>query len=110
MNNFNYFTRFNRNGIPFMDGGTKGDIRALVGKPIHIKDFGFIHNTDGEYAVIDVAETPGTFYFTGVALTDMLAQVDRDGMREALATQPIMLTMRKSKNGRQYMAYEFITD
>ena len=103
-----YFNRFIRNGIPFMDGKTKGNIKDLVGDTIHIDDFGFIHRTDGEYAVIHVAEHPDFFYFGGLALTDMLAQVDADGMREELAQQGIVLTMKRSKNGRGYMAYEFV--
>lgn len=103
-----YFKKFSSHGIPFMDGRNKGDINKLVDTTLHIDDFGFIKGRDGEYAVVSFAEHPTEFFFAGMALTDVCRQVDADGMREALAQQPISLHMVKSKNGRNYMAVEFI--
>lgn len=104
----NYFTKFANKGIPFMDGRTKGNISSLVGEVLHIEDFGFISQEGATYPVIAFKEHPTDFYFGGAVLNDILTQVDRDGMRDALTTQPIMLKMSMSKKGRTYMNVEFI--
>lgn len=104
----NYFKKFERKGIAFMDERQKGDIKTLVGETIHVDDFGFIKGRDGEYAVISTVEHPDKFYFAGLALTDIVRQVEEDGMREALKSQGIKLSMKRSKNGRDYMNVEFL--
>lgn len=104
----NYFTKFANKGIPFMDGRTKGSISSLVGEILHIEDFGFIAQEGSTYPVIAFKEHPTTFYFGGAVLNDVLTQVDRDGMREELKAQPLMLKMSMSKKGRTYMNVEFV--
>lgn len=104
----NYFAKFANKGIPFMDGRTKGNIASLVGEVLHIVDFGFINQEGSTYPVIAFAEHPSEFYFGGAVLNDILSQVDRDGMREELKTQPIALKMAQSKRGRTYMSVEFV--
>lgn len=104
----NYFSKFAHKGIPFMDGRSKGNISSLVGEVLHVEDFGFINQEGSTYPVIAFVEYPAEFYFGGSVLNDVLAQVDRDGMREELKTQPITLKMVKSKRGRTYMSVEFI--
>lgn len=104
----NYFTKFTNKGIPFMDGRTKGNISSLVGEVLHIEDFGFIAQEGATYPVIAFKEHPTDFYFGGAVLNDILSQVDRDGMRDALKMQPITLKMSMSKKGRTYMNVEFI--
>lgn len=106
----NYFTKFANKGIPFMDGRVKGNISSLVGEVLHVEDFGFIAQEDSTYPVIAFKEHPTDFYFGGAVLNDILAQVDRDGMRGELREQPIMLKMVKSKKGRTYMGVEFVED
>nr|DAG34265.1 MAG TPA: hypothetical protein [Bacteriophage sp.] len=106
----NYFAKFTNKGIPFMDGRTKGNISSLVGEVLHIADFGFINQEDSTYPVIAFVEHPTEFYFGGAVLSDILIQVDRDGMREELKLQPITLKMVQSKRGRTYMSVEFIED
>lgn len=103
-----YFKKFERKGIAFMDDRQKGDIKSLVGETIHVDDFGFIKGRDGEYAVISTVEHPDKFYFAGLALTDIVRQVEEDGMRDALKSQGIKLSMKRSKNGRDYMNVEFV--
>lgn len=103
-----YFKQFVNNGIPFMNDRSKGDINKLVGEAIHIDDFGFIKGRDGEYAVVSVKEHPTEFYFAGLALTDICRQVNIDNMRDEFAKQPIVLSIKKSKNGRNYMAVDFV--
>lgn len=102
-----YFNQFSSRGIPFMDDRKKGDINVLVGEVLHIDDFGFINGRDGEYAVVSFKEHPDSFYFAGLALTDICRKVDADGMREELAAQPVVLSMKKSKNNRNYMSVDF---
>lgn len=103
-----YFNQFSSKGILFMDDRDKGDIKTLVGDVLHIDDFGFINGRDGEYAVVSFKEHPESFYFAGLALTDICRKIDADGMREELAAQPIVLTMKKSKNNRSYMSVDFL--
>lgn len=104
----NYFSKFANKGIPFMDGRTKGNISSLVGEVLHVEDFGFISQEGSTYPVIAFKEHPTDFYFGGAVLNDILTQVDRDGMREALKTQPLTLKMSMSKKGRPYMNVEFV--
>lgn len=106
----NYFSKFTNKGIPFMDGRTKGNISSLVGESLHIEDFGFISQEDSTYPVIAFKEYPSAFYFGGAVLNDILTQIDRDGMRAELKTQPVVLKMVTSKKGRTYMSVEFIED
>lgn len=103
----NYFTKFANKGIPFMDGRTKGNIASLVGEVLHVEDFDFISQGDSAYPVVAFVEHPTEFYFGGAVLNDILAQVDRDGMREALKEQPLTLEMSTSKRGRSYMNVKF---
>lgn len=103
----NYFSKFANKGIPFMEGRTKGNISSLVGETLHVDDFGFINQEGSTYPVIAFREHPTDFYFGGAVLNDILTQVDRDGMREELKSQPLMLRMSTSKRGRTYMSVEF---
>lgn len=106
----NYFAKFANKGIPFMDGRTKGNIASLVGEVLHIEDFGFIGQEGSTYPVVAFKEHPTDFYFGGAVLNDILSQVDRDGMRDELREQPLMLKMVKSRKGRTYMGVEFVED
>jgi len=104
----NYFSKFENKGIPFMDGRTKGNISSLVGEVLHVEDFGFIAQEGSTYPVIAFKEHPTAFYFGGAVLNDILSQVDRDGMRDELVEQPIVLKMMTSKRGRTYMSVDFV--
>lgn len=103
----NYFSKFTNKGIPFMDGRTKGNISSLVGEVLHVEDFGFIAQEGSTYPVIAFKEHPTDFYFGGSVLNDILSQVDRDGMRDELKEQALILKMSISKKGRTYMNVEF---
>lgn len=105
-----YFDKFNNKGIPFMENRDKGDMHDLIGKTVHIEDFGFIRNDDGDYGVIVVAEDKDNFYFCNAVITDMLHQVDNDGMRDELVKQNIVFSMAMSKKGREYFKFEFTGD
>ena len=104
-----YFDKFVRKGIPFMEGREKGNLRDLVDKPLHIVDFGFIDGKDGKFAVMQFAEDGANFYFGNSIVTEMLETVEEDDMRDELAQQAIVFSLRVSKERNQeYMAFDFI--
>ena len=105
-----YFDRFNNKGIPFMENADKGDLHDVLGEIVHIADFGFIKNDEGDYGVIQLTEKPGEFFFANQVITDMLHQVENDGMKEELAKQPIKFGLATSKKGREYFRFEFTED
>lgn len=108
--NNSYFKQFESGkGIEFMDHRAKGDIQSLLGRELHVDDFGFINGTHGKYVAVIFKEEPEFFYFGGIVLTDILTKVDADNQKEALREQTIRLGMKKSRNGRNtYMTVEFI--
>lgn len=103
----NYFEKFNNGGIAFMEGRDKGNLQDMLDKPLHIVDYGFIKNDEGEYAVMQFAEDGSKFYFGNSIITEMLHTVEDDGMKEALAEQPIKFFSRESKKGRTYTGFKF---
>lgn len=104
----NYFTNLNPSkGIPFMDGAEKGDKEEIMGEWLHIDDFGFINGENGEFAVMQIRERPGKFYFGNQIITEMLQRVNADSMKQHLAENAIKFTMRTSEKGRDYMTFEF---
>ena len=106
-----FFTNLNSGkGIAFMENAEKADLKDIVTKLVHINDYGYIHGEDGDFAVIQIVETPGKFYFANSVITDMLKQVDEGGMKAKLPNQGIVFKLRTSKKGRQYMSFEFIGD
>ena len=104
-----YFDKFVRKGIPFMEGREKGNLRDMLERPLHIVDYGFIEGKDGRFAVIAFKEDADRFYFGNSIVTEMLEEVDADGMRDELAQQAIQFDLRVSKErGQEYMAFDFI--
>ena len=103
-----YFTQFNNDGIPFMDGRDKGEREEILDKPLHMVDFGFIRGNDGEFAVMAFSEYPKKFFFGNSIVTEMLKKVNADSMKSHLAEQTITFTLKKSKeSNREYMAFRF---
>ena len=102
-----YFDRFNSKGIPFMDNRDKGDLRDILGETVHIEDFGFIRNDEGDYGVIAIKEYPEVFYFCNQVISEMLHQVQDDNMKDELPKQVVQFALVKSKNGREYFKFEF---
>lgn len=107
-----YFSRFNRSGIPFMSNRDLGKMEDLNGKTLHIDDYGWLTDDEGEqYPVISFTEDKKHFYFGGMALTDMLSQVDKDGMREELKTVALKFSQRTSKKAhRMYMGFNILEE
>ena len=102
-----YFAQFKNEGVPFMEGRDKGDKAEILGKALHIEDFGFINGQDGKFAVMLFAEIPDKFYFGNSIVTEMLQTVERDNMRQGLRECAITFKERKSKeSGRTYIAFD----
>lgn len=102
-----YFAQFTNEGVPFMEGRDKGDKSEILGKPLHIADFGFINGNDGKFAVMLFAEIPEKFYFGNSIITEMLEAVERDNQRQALKEVQITFKERKAKeSGRTYIAFD----
>lgn len=102
-----YFDKFKNEGVPFMEGREKGDKDEIIGKRLHIDQFGFIRGNKGDYAVVSFREIPDKFYFGNKILTEMLQTVQADGMEEELSAQVISFEERVSRDGNTYMAYIF---
>lgn len=102
-----YFDKFKHDGIPFMDGREKGDMKDVLEQPLHIIDFGFIKGKRGDFGVVAFKEYPENFYFVNAIITDMLRTVQVDGMEDELAYQAVTFYMKTSKDGNEYMTFEF---
>lgn len=99
--------------LPFMEGRDKGETKELVGTVNTITEYGFLPNEQGQmYAAFIVAEREKRFYFGGTVLTDQLAQLDAEGYHEAIVAEglPMLMTEKKSKNGRTYTNVEFFPE
>lgn len=104
-----YFDKFNREGIPFMENRTKASKQEILGRMLHIEDFGFIEGKNGQFAVIAFREMPDKFYFGNSIVTDMLREVQKDGMEDELKKQVIVFDEKTSKEGNVYTAFRFIS-
>ena len=96
--------------LPFMEGCTKGETKELIGQITTITDYGFLPNEAGEmYAAFIVKERKDKFYFGGTVLTDRLQQLEAEGYHDAIVEEglPMVMTEKKSKNGRNFTNVEF---
>lgn len=96
--------------LPFMEGRDKGETKDLIGQVSTITDYGFLPNEAGEmYAAFIVAERKDKFYFGGTVLTDRLLQLQAEGYYDAIVEEglPMVMTEKKSKNGRNFTNVEF---
>lgn len=113
-----YFNKFKNGGIEFMDKRTKGDTSELVGKHLHLMDYGFIKSKtdDGDYACCIFAEDNAQFFFMNGVFTDMLHTMekdfdfDKDKVLDQFQTVRIEPEIKSSRAGREYMAYEIIDE
>lgn len=96
--------------MPFMEGREKGETRDLMGQISVIVEYGFLRNDDGkEYAVFITNERQKHFYFGGTVLTDQLQQLEAEGYHDDIVAEglPMLMTEKKSRNGRTYTHVEF---
>lgn len=96
--------------LPFMEGREKGDVKELVGQVSTIADYGFLTGDDNnEYVVFITKERSKSFYFGGTVLTDQLKKLTEEGYYDEIVAEglPMLMTEKKSKNNRSYVAVEF---
>lgn len=96
--------------LPLMTDRTKGDAAELLGHIVTVQDFGFLAGDNGhDYVAFIVDAEPKKFYFGGTVLTDQMHKLDDEGYGEEIRAEglPMLLTERKSKNGRTYTNVEF---
>ena len=102
-----YFSKFQQQGIPFMEGAEKADIRDLVDEPIHIIDFGFIKGDNGDFAVFQTKENEGVFFFAPTVISENLREIEADNMKNVLAKTEVVVRLTTSKKGRDYFSLEY---
>lgn len=100
------------NTISFMEGRTKGDLGELVDVTVTIKNFAFLKNEEGEYAVFIVNERPDNFYFGGMVITDNLKSLENAGYKDEIIEVglPVKVYSRKSKNKKTYYGLDLCPD
>lgn len=97
-------------GLPFMDGREKGEIKE--DEIFNIIDFGFLKGEDGEFAVFITRENDDEFYFGGAIVTENLKKIEdtlADEQIEELLKNGLetVMTSKLSKNKRKYMCCTF---
>lgn len=96
------------------EGMTKLETEDILGKPVTIVDFDWSkpdRENGTSYPVIIFKEYDNCFYFGGLVLADLLADIggDDDAMQELTKDGlPIKLSMVKGKNKREYAKVEII--
>lgn len=96
-------------GIPFMEGREKGDVKDLYGKIVTVREYGFIQGDDGPYLVFIVEEDEKNFFFGASVITQNFEEFDDEDKAELRKSGlPIKLDERDNKKGtRKYQAVEF---
>lgn len=107
-----YFDKFTHRGLPFMEGRESGKMSDILNKVLHIEDYGWlVDDAGGQYPVITFKEDRKHFYFGGLALSEMLSQVDIDGMRNEVLKVGIKLHERTSRKAhRKYVGFDIIEE
>lgn len=103
-----YFKKFKR-GVDFMDGAEKADLEDLcTGEMFHIADVAFLPGENSEYAVFTVSEKKDVFYFGNTVVTEILKEVQADGMIEEIPNIGVAFEKTTSKKNRDYIAMRFV--
>ena len=99
--------------LVFMGNRKKGNTEEVIGQYITIRDFGFLVNDKGaDYVAFIVDEDPEHFFFGGQVLTDQMHRLDDEGYADEIRADglPVLMTEKKSKNGRNYTNVEFFPE
>lgn len=94
---------------PLIKGREKISNDELNGKVIKITDFDIVDESAGGFAV--AALEGGLFLFCGQTLTDFLKAVERDGMKEELQREGLVIKIvkRKSKkSNHDYYGFDIV--
>ena len=91
---------FKKEGIAFMEGREKGDLKSLFDKVVTIENYDFITDGESDYLVFIIKEDVQNFYFGGKVLTDNFKQFTDEEKNEIIETGlPVQL---KNKKGKKY--------
>lgn len=99
--------------LPFMSGREKGDAAELINQYIDISDYGFMAGDNGhDYVVFITKQDSKRFFFGGTVLTDQMHKLDDEGYGDEIRAEglPVLLSEKRSKNGRNYTNVEFYPD
>jgi hypothetical protein len=103
-----YFKKFKKS-IDFMDGRDRIDLSTLcTGEAFHIDEFAFLSGENGDYAVFIVKEVKDHFLFGNSVVTDVLKQIETDGMEAELKEVGVVFEKVTSKKNRDYIAMRFV--
>lgn len=99
----------NNEGIPFMDGREKGNVKELNDKIVVVVDYGFIRGSDGQFVVFIIKGDETQFYFGATVMSEKFEQFDLEDKKEIQKFGiPLLLTETLNKKGnRTYQSCEF---
>lgn len=98
------------NTLPLMENREKGNIDVLTGKPVTIRDYGFMKDEhDKEYVAFIVDENEKEFFFGGQVLTDNIKELDAENYKPTIQSEglPVLLGKKMSKSKREYTTVQF---
>lgn len=99
--------------LEIMEGKEKEDLKSILDKIVHINNFDFLTGDDGDYAVFTIAEDEKSFYFGSSIITDMLKDLEKEGLKQDVINEgvAVKLVEKKSKTSkRTYIAVEIIDE
>jgi hypothetical protein len=96
------------NRLPIMEGREKGTAEDLLDKIVTIRDFDFLRNDKGRFAVYVIDEDPAHFFFGGMVLTDQLLTLEKEGYHPDIVNEglPVRMSEKRSKNKMTYTNVE----
>ena len=94
---------------------TRGDIMAIAtGHAYHIDYYNFDNGRYGDYAYFHIAEDSDHTYYGGKQITNILKQVEAEGLRDDLKAQPVRFERHTFTNDAgdvvQYITLVFIDE
>lgn len=95
------------------DGKTQLHTSEIENMILTVTDVDAVLTRNGRCGVMLFREFPGRFYFAGKVLTEMCDDfmADEEAMADLKAGKvQIRIVRAKSKNGNDYVTYEFVTE
>lgn len=87
-------------GIMFMEGREKGNVKSLNGKIVEVVDYNFINGDSGKYLVFIIRQDTKNFYFGASVMTEnFLSFTPEDKEEIQMQGIPIMLEDKKNRKG-----------
>lgn len=94
---------------------TRGDVMAIAtGHTYHIDYYNFDSGRYGDYAYFYIKEDAEHTYYGGRQITNVLKQIEAEGLRDALKSQPVRFDRHTFTNDAgdlvQYVTLVFIDE